>query len=525
MKTRIEWSDLIIEEGKLDPLSLWRVGDRLAGDLLSAFTTVVMHRPARYFAMYSWIFSLLQRRDYKSNKEYWRDFFQYETALICSIYLHEEHNYDSFLGRVGSEYAGELIQSSKNGIVNLSNKKVRNGWEVNYKNSMYDFGLLETDPGLVAGLKLTAEGDALSKAYGETVNRSAYFREYLNEKKVPIRVLKESSAYTCPCVVHNPLTKRLSEERASIANIMLSKGKHNGNAKGALIDSIDLILTFIRAINKKGIGFTEKTWRRALSTGNYAAGETFRVPENYLGIYRKWDLYNLDNLFVFSLESALGGFLEYLHKNNNLRKKELDNKLDLLISTAIKTKREPLLNEKILSNIELVKGLNNSRLFELEEVLIKKIGESNGLRKVLDAFSLCLYIIALYIRRKNSNDYAPALTYFNEVTNIDGYELSLEQAVEAIEGCDCRTYFLDQYIKKWLIQRQLDARIKRNKDVAWFLYAPETGFYSWEANYESSLYRASRTSILMSFLLNINVVQQIDGEWHINAGIELPRGN
>jgi len=29
MKISVEWSDLIIEEGKLDPLGLWRVSDRL----------------------------------------------------------------------------------------------------------------------------------------------------------------------------------------------------------------------------------------------------------------------------------------------------------------------------------------------------------------------------------------------------------------------------------------------------------------------------------------------------------------
>jgi hypothetical protein len=55
MQINIEYSDLLIERGRRDPLGLWRVGDRLAGELLPPFNTVVSQRPARYFSMYSWM--------------------------------------------------------------------------------------------------------------------------------------------------------------------------------------------------------------------------------------------------------------------------------------------------------------------------------------------------------------------------------------------------------------------------------------------------------------------------------------
>ena len=59
MTYEIGWNDLLIEKGTLDPLALWRVGDRMNADLLGPFTTVVKNRPARYLSMYCWIIDYL----------------------------------------------------------------------------------------------------------------------------------------------------------------------------------------------------------------------------------------------------------------------------------------------------------------------------------------------------------------------------------------------------------------------------------------------------------------------------------
>lgn len=108
MKINVEWSELLIEKGKLDPLGLWRVGDRLIGELLSPFTTVVQQRPARYFSMYCWILAEAGRglSEKAKPEEFWGRFFVLEGIFLCATQLHDPHAYAGFGGRIGSEHAG-----------------------------------------------------------------------------------------------------------------------------------------------------------------------------------------------------------------------------------------------------------------------------------------------------------------------------------------------------------------------------------------------------------------------------------
>lgn len=103
---KVVWSDLLIDKGKLDPLGVWRVGDRMIADLLAPFTTVVAQRPARYFSMYCWALDHLSKQPIATKKEFWERFFVLEGVLLCAIQLHSPHSYDHFGGRESFKCCG-----------------------------------------------------------------------------------------------------------------------------------------------------------------------------------------------------------------------------------------------------------------------------------------------------------------------------------------------------------------------------------------------------------------------------------
>jgi len=192
METKVLWNDLLIEEGKLDPLALWRVGDRLIGDLLSPFTTVVGHRPARYFSMYSWIIYHLNKQKFNNRQLFWRRFYELEAVLLCAIQLHEKHNYEYFMGQIGSESAKKIIENVKRENIELGEiDKIKNGWEPNYKQPMYSFQLLETDYGMVSGMKVTERGEQIALAYKNSIKSSTFYKDYLDKTSIPLDMIRE----------------------------------------------------------------------------------------------------------------------------------------------------------------------------------------------------------------------------------------------------------------------------------------------------------------------------------------------
>ena len=100
------------------------------------------------------------------------DFFQLEGIFLTAIQLHKIHVYDHFGGLIGSERAGQIAASADgDGLIDFSplrTQRISNGWEINYKNPMQQFMLIEPDLALAGGLRLTDRGKSLAKAYSIT---------------------------------------------------------------------------------------------------------------------------------------------------------------------------------------------------------------------------------------------------------------------------------------------------------------------------------------------------------------------
>jgi hypothetical protein len=524
MRPKIVWSDLIIEEGKLDPLGLWRVGDRLVSELLSPFTTIVSHRPARYFAMYTWIIHYLNNMNSDNINKFWERFFEIEAVFLCAIQCHEKHNYDYFRGRIGGEHAKKILAQSKGNKIDFSKIKISNGWENNYKTPMYDFNLIETDFGIISGLKVTPAGKQIALAYQSSISSSLFSRKYLNKFTIPKNVIIELSQYSCPCLFYKPKTSSIEKEKNTLIKFMLDKNlagmsTSNNEKLTTLLSSIYLIIHFMKGLNKKNYPFTYEAWRKTLSTRVHFDFKIYSPPKEYEEIYKKWELYNLDSMLVFSLESALAGFLDFLHKNNNLKAHVIYSRIKNYFHDELK-KINKIGDIKISAPLNDIRNnivaLSYNQLKKLENELIEKVKREESLKKIIYSYFLLIYIQAQYLKRIQSSKYENSIKFLNELSNIDGMELSLLQSLD--ETCnDSILFFLEEvFFKKWIIARQLDTRLRRQKDVAWFSYNSETDSFSWESNYETYLYRAARSEILMTFLLNLEIVKHEQAGWFLN---------
>ncbi|HUL00955.1 MAG TPA: hypothetical protein VLX29_08880 [Nitrospirota bacterium] len=524
MKISIDWNDLLIEEGKLDPLGLWRVGDRLNGELLKPFTTIVLHRPARYFSMYCWIIQFLQENKIVDKNKYWERFYELESLLLCAIQLHHNHNYENFKGQIGSESAKTMIAAAINNTIRA--EKINNGWDVNYKTPMFDFALYEVDFGSPGNLKLTEAGTKLAEAYKNSIEATSFYREYLSKREVPVNVIRELSESSCPCLLFTPSTDFLLQEREAIINSMLRVVEGNTEDKNKLLLSIYLILDCMISLDESGIPFNKIIWHRILSNQVYLTGAQFKnydFPKRFEEIFKEWQLYNLDLLFVYSLENGLSGFLQYLQglttdlKFNELepaaremfKKGQLDCAQDNLI------KMIPLAGN-ITSAYDYFNLQSSNLLYEFEARLVDKIQSASSGLRLFYSFLLYVYLQSKMNSKLKKADYKSSLEFYREGSERDGRELSLLNTLNDVSPVlneKIEKGFTKIFLKKWIVDRQLETRITRGKDIAWFSRISETQTYSFEENYSTSLYRASRIDILLSFLLNIEIVREGDDSW------------
>ena len=522
MSVKVVWSDLLIDKGKLDPLGVWRVGDRLIGDLLAPFTTVVAQRPARLFSMYCWIFDHLSRQRVNDRRDFWERFYILEGALLCASQLHSQHSYEHFGGRIGSEHAAELLAKSAGGVVDLSGLRrggIRNGWDVNYKNPMMEFYLTEVDFGVDAGIKLTDRGRKLAIDYSRAIRDTEFYRSHRNASRIPQNALAELSGSSCPCLLPSLLSERDSARR-----VLLLPDNHvfdHEDRDDSLWQSMFLVLDFMKRLRHAESAFSLARWRQALTTRCIAPGHAYDPDVRHGDMFRRWRLYALDSLFIFALESGLQGFLELLQKRGDLRESDFAANFDEQASGKVvgRLARDlgiafPAATSAVIETLGRMEGMT---LLQIEAYVCDRVQEATGRTRVAWSFALCLYATALYVAVQDDPDYADALDFYEKRASWDGDELSLLGAHDQLRAeVDLVDGLRDIFLREWVIGRQLQVRTRRRKEVAWFSYSRENRTYDWESDYHPTLYRASRIDIFLAFLLNMDVVRYEKGGWHAN---------
>lgn len=521
MKIKVEWNELLLEQGKRDPLGLWRIGDRLMSDLLAPFTRVVSQRPARYFSMYCWILNDLERMGFKADqgKEFWARFYVYEGVFLSTIQLHSSHVYSEFGGQFGSENANALVASADlKGIIEYSGlrkDKISNGWEANYKNPMHHFELIEPDLGVAARLKLTALGKKLAAVYEGTICETAYYKSYRGAEKIPQNCLVELAERACPCLLQNPPCREISLERDVLRERMLfCPSRTDDNDSGMLWNSLHLFLHVLKESTRRDIPFTLNVWREFLTTELLSDRKSCLVPDELSHACRCWRIYAADALLVFGLESGLDGFLEMLHlKGGGLGLDEIKSAFTEELFTRLCDDVYKSIDDSLIGGLSSITELDSQQTLAVEQGFKKYIRNSNsGEMKIIAAFCLCYYSCMLYQRYHENPEYAEAVRFYEKRAEWDELDFSFVDTAVDIEHCAGNVYrlFVDFFLLKWIITRQLLIKTDRGKLMAWFNENPETNTYNWEQNYDPSLYRAARFDNLMGFFMNLGVVFRKD---------------
>lgn len=517
MKIDVDWSEFIVEIGKIDPLGLWKVGDRLIAELLPALSTVVQQRPARYFSMYCWLLDEAGRdlQPDTASVVFWKRFYVLEGISLCAIQSHT-HTYQGFGGCIGTDHAQRLITShDKAGNVNfssLSKNRIRNGWEVNYKNSMLAFGLIQIDHGVTSGLRLTEAGQALSKVYKQTIRYTQFYTGLRQETSLPLAVIQNLGTKACPCLLHNADTPELSAERDTTRSVMLAKRELPPDAPAAeknLWQSIHLVLHILSKM-PDGIEYGLHAWRRLLSTGLLPNGQTYKPPKEQLVLFRMWQFYALDSLFTYALEMALHGFLEELHAHDDMNASAVNQ---LFSTCAMKNKKT-----KIQNVVDAICEFSQAEKAEYESVLLNNLEAVTGASRAVYAFSLYCYCQACFDQLCLPDGCEEAQRFFRNLSTWDGNELALFQATAHIKNTQAtmQTFFSETFMSEWVIKRQINIRASRNKEIGWFGYNSETKTFRWESFNKPNLYRADRLPNLMGFLHNMAIVSRQNNTWYLD---------
>lgn len=154
----------------------------------------------------------------------------------------------------------------------------------------------------------------------ERSSATKFYKSYLNSlSSIPIKIIRQLSEYSCPCLLHGASdSKFIKEKEAIINNTLKITAEPNDTAFAELLASISLIIDCMKSISKNGYIFDMDTWYGILSTGIYGGKnyKKYRPNDEYKEVYKKWEIYTLELILVYSLEAALSSFLVYLHNKN-----------------------------------------------------------------------------------------------------------------------------------------------------------------------------------------------------------------
>lgn len=557
-------NEFMIERGTLDPLGLWRVSDRMTSYLLAPFTTIVMSRPARFYVFFCWAIKQCTENNFQQTATlYWEKFFKLEAAFLCAIAMHEEegHKYD-FAGFIGGDSARQMLEKAGKNII-LS--RVHNGWDPNYTGSMQGLDLFEVVNSLPV---LTPKGRQLAVAFEDCIKNTSYFINWRFKESVPLEVIKEYGQIACPCnlIEQGP---QFEIERSIATEVLLQplNGRTTISDQQAktLQDSIQLILLAAHALNKKDLGFSRESWRQLASSGRYFEADkeaSFEIPSSLQDTSNLWKMYELQSVFVYSMEAGLSSVLTWLHLEDEGRAilGRLADKTKPLLPEVLGicfgdtetsigpddsvsqifgliTGRET--NEDAATSYSLTKGI-------FDRILLTGLVNRDLANTADPAMTLCLsFSLFMHLVVSMFGEYreidSSHLDFYRSLSSVDGNELSLPRIIESrylpgssAWGNSIWQEFWNFYVGNLIVDRQLDTRFRRGKEIAWFSKITELGLgteidlqmLQWENDYSPARYRAPREPVLMSLLENINLVEQTEtGVWNLTKrGIEYCTG-
>jgi len=429
-----------------DPLGLSRVSEYITQHIFPGLTSLTER--ARYYSFYTWAINQINKHHIKYRSQFYKRMIKFESAWILAGILDKEKNYPESKDPQGQEKGKRILQMSDDLIDIDINLYSNPGGVYNqyYKSPLGQLGLSfkmrEKDI-------LSNEGEKLSKIFESNIKNTEYFKKYIEEDKVPRKVLVEygeSSSYL--------RLKDTIKEKKELVNILFNENqvKRDVSNEYSRRDTLLLHLELYNQFTNKNIFYKEDDFRNIVYFGESIRDDTiisFDLNDKKIKkVLLYWKLYQFQDYFTFCFEFILKEFIYETKKKTGTTIEEFLEKYDVLEAYIKKILEIDLKNLNLLDIIncihndtDLDKGLtiDKSRKFDKklkikdnhsEKKILEKIQKTNDpLEKM--AYNLILLLTCSFRYYQYMDRFDDKILW---IRNREADELSLYSLIYKIRG-------------------------------------------------------------------------------------------
>lgn len=293
---------------------------------------------ARYYSYYAWVLYrfITDPQSTRLLRDFRGDYFRrHEVALILAAYSHHKDR-GLISGLVGAGVNNYKVRGywDSGDPISLEQNYFQNklgGFGQYYFTSMQIMGIVsENDENADWVYKLTDRGESLAKAYGESIEHTAYYQE--ETKHWDLRFLSHAAAEEyglTGCVCSEALA--IGKDRDLLRDTFFrfdQKGANNPHARRRLTLGVALDL-----IHSGGGVFQPDMLRPALYLGEYCPGKLYQPASALSDWVLRWKIVEVRHLFTFGLQCLWAAFLHELSQREQLTLEEYQGWIVEKIST------------------------------------------------------------------------------------------------------------------------------------------------------------------------------------------------
>jgi hypothetical protein len=312
-----QWTERISDRDVVgeDHLGIETAAINYQGSLLPGIITVTDH--ARYYSLYCWIlwrfiYDDTQERRLSNLKGSY--FKRMELAHTMACYAHHEED-KGLEGVIGSQRSGAIWREARPNPIDLEaniNRYFQNelgGFGQYYLAALRFMGLLGEQINQRDVYQLTKRGEALAKAYEDSIANSRYFAA-LSEGAVNHLSYKDALDYgevACLCV--DALAKGKDRDLLREVLFRLEDGKNiEANHKSRQL-SLSLLLDMVR---QSGNAVFQESLRSVLYLGKFSSKHSYEPLASLRSSYQRWHYVQVRQLYTNAVQILWHIFLDYL---------------------------------------------------------------------------------------------------------------------------------------------------------------------------------------------------------------------
>lgn len=274
---------------------------------------------ARYYGFYAWVlYRFINGSSRLLNDFKGRYYKHHEVALILACYSH--HKDRQLLGGVvgsgnNSANAKRIWESSD--PTSLDAKYFQNdlgGFGQYYRTAMQTMEIVAENKHPNWVYRLTPRGEALAKAYEESIKTTVYFNSLSNDGMLDYVSHRDSTEYgQYGCICNEALARGQDRELLREAFFRFDQGGTAQNAHARRRRTLGVTLDLVHGA---GGNLKQEMVRPGLYLGEYSPGMNCVPSADVKPWSERWKMVEIRHMYTFGLQCLFAGFL--LHLRNEM---------------------------------------------------------------------------------------------------------------------------------------------------------------------------------------------------------------